>query len=159
MASTPARSRRGNILRALQRQLESITTGNGYTHTLKTVTTAVKSWSSLTEPECPIVFIIDDETNYKYNPGTLGERSWTIQLMGVMKNETQIDMEELIADIEECLVSNERLRFADDAGQVCNHIRIKNIVTDNQLFSEIEGSQLFKVTLEVNYTVRITSIR
>lgn len=158
MASTPPRSRRGKILVNLQRQLESITTGNGYTNTVYKVTTNLKNWSDTPEPETPVIYIVDESTSYTYHAGTTTEREWAVALYGVMKNREQTDLEEFIADVEECLTKNVTLAF-DGAGPVVSHIRIHEIVTDNQLFSEIEGSQLFKVALTIRYIACITNIR
>ncbi len=154
-------SRRANILAGLQRTLQSITTTNGYSRNVREVTFAVRSWQSLPEAETPVIFIIDDATDYKYYPGRLTERSWTIQLFGVMKGADQLQMEEFIADIEMALVNNERLKHADlnNGAQVCNHIRIMDVVTDNQLFAQFENSQLFKITCQINYTCSVDSIR
>lgn len=158
MASTPPRSRRGQILVNLQKQLETISKDNGYTNNLYKVTTDVKSWADTPEAETPVIYIIDENTEYDYHAGKTTERIWTVGIYGVMKNKTQSDMEELIADVEECLVNNITLYFAD-TGKVASHSRIRNIVTDSQLFSEIEGAQLFKVTLDIRYIACVDQIR
>lgn len=158
MASTPPRSRRGKILVNLQRQLETITQDNGYSQNVVKVTTNVKNWSDTPEAETPIIYMVDEETDYQYRAGTTTERTWTVSLYGVMKNKEQTDLEEFIADVEECLTKNVTLTF-DELRPVVSHIRIRNIVTDSQLFSEIEGSQLFKVTLQIHYIACITDIR
>lgn len=158
MASVPPRSRRGKILVNLQRQLETILQDNGYSQNVVKVTTNVKNWADTPEAETPIIYIVDEATEYNYHAGKTVERSWVIGLYGVMKNKEQTDLEEFIADVEECLTKNQTLHFTDTGG-VTSHIRIKEIVTDNQLFSEIEGSQLFKVTLQINYIACLDQIR
>jgi hypothetical protein len=158
MASAPPRSRRGKILQNLQRQLETITVDNGYANSVVKVTTNVKNWADTPEAETPIIYIVDDNTDYNYHAGKTVERSWFVDLYGVMKNKEQVDLEEFIADVEECLTKNQTLAFPETGG-IVSHIRIKNIVTDGQLFSEIEGSQLFKVTLQINYIACVTDIR
>jgi hypothetical protein len=158
MPSSPPRSRRAKILNNLQRQLETITVANGYSRDVYKVTTSVKAWRDTPEAETPVIYIIDDSTRYEYHPGRLTERTWTISLFGVMKSQTQSDMEELISDIEDCLQANVPLAFPD-TGRVVAHHRITQIVTDNQLFSEIEGSQLFKMTIDFIYTACVDQIR
>ncbi len=157
MPDTSPRSRRGKILKNLQLQLETITEDNGYTTTVQKVTTAVKNWNDTAEAECPVIYIIDENTQYTYHAGKLTERVWTIGLYGVMKNKSQTEMEEFISDIEECLNKNQRLAFPEN--QPISYSRIKNIITDNQLFSEIEGSQLFKITVDLTYTACVDAIR
>jgi hypothetical protein len=158
MASSPPKSRRAKILVNLQRQLETITKDNGYTQNVYKVTTNVKTWADTPEAETPVIYLIDENTDYNYHAGKTTERTWTIGIYGVMKNKEQVDMEELIADIEECLLTNVTLYF-EDTGRVASHSRIRNIVTDNQFFSEIEGAQLFKITLDINYVACVDQIR
>jgi hypothetical protein len=145
------RSRRARILKNLQRQLETITTANLYAHTVHKVTTHVRNWDETPAAETPCIYIVDETTNYLYNAGKLLEHEWFVALYGVMKQKSQLEMEEFIADIEECLNKNKTLGFPDSPGPVA-YMKIKNIITDNQLFSEVEGSQLFKVIVEIKYT-------
>lgn len=145
------RSRRARILINLQRQLETITKANGYTHSIHKVTTNVKNWNDTPEAETPVLYIIDEHTRYIYHAGKTLEHEWNIGLFGVMKNQTQVEMEELIADIEECLMKNVTLQFDEVYPGPISHLRIQDVVTDNQLFSEIEGSQLFKVLITFKY--------
>jgi hypothetical protein len=153
------RSRRANILANLQRQLETITTDNGYTSSVQKVTTSVKNWNDTAEAECPVLYLVDENTQYTYHAGKKTERTWTVSIYGVMKNKSQMEMEELIADIEEALMKNQTLTFEDYNPGPLAYIRIQNIVTDNQLFSEIEGSQLFKITLLLSYTACVDQVR
>lgn len=143
-------SRRGLILANLQRQLETITTGNGYSRTAYKVTTNVHNWHETPAAETPVIYIVDESTQPKYNAGKLLEFEWQVGLFTVMRDRTQLEMEDFVSDIVECLFKNVTLAF-DDVRAI-SHLRVLNIVTDNQLFSEIEGSQLFKITLELRYT-------
>lgn len=145
------RSRRAKILVNLQRQLETITVANGYATTLHTVTTRVRNWHETPEAETPCLYIIDENTRYIYHAGKTLEHEWTIGLFGVMKNRSQVEMEELIADIEECLFKNGTLSFDGIRPGPISHLRITNVISDSQLFSELEGSQLFKVEVSFKY--------
>lgn len=147
----PANSRRGKILENLIRQLQTITTANGYVNNVHTVTTAVTDWRNKPKAETPIIFVVDESTRYDYSPGRLTERTWTLGLYVIMRNSTQSQLEEFITDIELSLNANQRLAF-DDTGAVCAHHRIRNIVTDNQLFSLIDGTQMANITIELIYT-------
>lgn len=151
------RSRRGKILLNLQKQLETITTGNGYTNNIYKVTTDTRNWSDTPEPETPVIYIVDESTGYTYHAGKTTEREWNIALYGVMKNKSQIEMEEFIADVEECLMKNVTLAF--DGVGVVSHSRITDIVTDGQFFSEIEGTQLFRVGVVLRYIACVDDIR
>jgi hypothetical protein len=148
----PSPSRRGQILVALQKQLETITTANDYSISVYKVTTAVKSWQDTPVAETPVIYIIDESTRPVYHAGKLNEFEWQVGLFVVMKDRTQVEMEEHISDIMTCLFKNVTLYDADTQTRTISHLRILNIVTDNQLFSEIEGAQLFKITLEIRYT-------
>lgn len=152
------KSRRARILYALQLALETIKKENGFATDVYRVTTAVKSWRDVTEDQSPTLYIIDENTQYEYKATAMVERTWSIGLYGVMKNQDQYKMEELIADIEECLAKNERLQYPGEPGPV-SYSRITNITTDNQLFSEIEGMQLFKISLNLKYIACINKIR
>jgi hypothetical protein len=151
------RSRRAKILRNLQRQLETITTGNGYSITVNQVTMNLKNWHDTPAPETPIIYLIDNSTQPKYNPGKLLEWEWSVSLFTVMKDRSQIEMEEFISDILECLYKNVTLAF--DGERTIAHLRIDNIVTDGQFFSEVEGSQLFRIDINLLYTGCIDAIR
>lgn len=145
------RSRRARILVNLQRQLDTILKTNGYATDVFKVTTHVQSWSATPAAECPVIYIVDEKTRYVYGPTKTIEKEWDIGLFGVMKDRTQLEMEELVADIEECLFKNVTLAFDGERG-VVSHMRITDIQTDAQLFSEIEGSQLFKMSIVLRYT-------
>lgn len=147
---TPPNSRRAQILNNLVRQLQTITISNGYSHDVVEVTTSVTDWRSRPEVQCPVLYAVDSSTEYKYHSGKLTERNWMIDIYGVM-HEDQLRMEECLTDVEQCLMANQRLAFVD-TGAVASYVRIRNITTDNQLFSEINNLQLFKISIEVSYT-------
>jgi hypothetical protein len=152
------RSRRGQILLNLQAQLAKISVANGYTIDVKNVTQDLKNWTDTPEAETPVIYIIDNSTVPKYHPGKLLDWEWSVSLFAVMKNRSQAQMEELISDIMECLYKN--VTLADDSGaRTISHMRIENIVTDGQFFSQHEGSQLFRIDLQLIYTSCIDAIR
>lgn len=144
-------SQRAKILNNLQRQLRTITTTNGYSRNIYDASLTVKTWTQVPEANTPTVFIVDEDAQYTYHPGKLIEVQWNIALYGVMKNKTQLEMEEFISDMDVCLTQNASLSFSD-TGKVVSHIRIRNVITDDQLFAEIDGSQLFKMTISLIYT-------
>lgn len=158
MPSNPLKSRRAKILNNLIRQLQTITVTNNYSRDVYKVTTDVKAWIDTPAAETPTVYVIDERTTPEYHAGKLLNWSWIIGLYGVMRNQTQLDMEEFIADVIECLTKNQRLAFSD-TGPVSAHFRVKEIATDSQLFSEIEGSQLFKISIEIIYTSCVDNVR
>lgn len=158
-AQATIQSRRGKILSALRAQLFTIQQNNGYATNVKNVSLDVKLWEELGPTDCPYLFIIDGRTKYQYHPGTLTERLWYVDIFGVLKQGTQLDMEELIADIETCLMNNVTLSADGVTKGPIDHHRIGEIITDNQLFRQIDGSQLFKITLELVYTAQIGAVR
>lgn len=145
------RAQRSLILENLQRQLRTIKAADGYSRDIYDASFDVKTWDQLPEAETPMVYIIDQRTQYQYHPGRLVEVTWDINLFGIMKNASQMEMEDFIADIDICLTKNALLSFPE-TGQVVSHIRIRDIVTDNQLFSQVDNSQLFKITISLIYT-------
>jgi hypothetical protein len=153
------RSRRARILKNLQRQLETITLANGYAQPVYKVTMNVKNWHDTPQAETPTIYIVDDQTRPVYHAGRLVEWEWDIDLYGVMRDKSQLEMEELISDLIDCLFVNITLSFDGVRPGPVAHIRVKNIVTDNQLFSEIEGSQLFKMSITVKYTACVEDTR
>src|SRR5216684_2725311 len=106
MASDPANSRRARILNNLQRQLLTIKASSGYSRDIFDATTKVQTWAQVPEANTPIVFIIDENTQYAYHPGRIIEVTWSVALYGVMKNQTQLHMEEFISDLDTCLTKN-----------------------------------------------------
>lgn len=153
------RSRRARILKNLQRQLETITIANGYSADVYKVTTNVKSWHDTPAAETPVIYILDEETGPIYHAGKLLEWEWQVALFTVMRDKTQLEMEEHVSDIMECLNKNMTLSFDGIRPGPSVSILVHKILTDNQLFSEIEGSQLFKIVLLIKYTACLDSIR
>lgn len=151
-------SQRGQILVNLQKQLLTISKANGYVNDVYDVSFVVKTWDQVTEQETPVLYIVDETAQYQYHPGRLVEVIWGLSLYGVMKNHTQDEMEDFISDIDFCLTKNTGLGFPETVtpgnalGNVASQIRIRNITTDGQFFSKIDGSQLFKVSIDVLYT-------
>lgn len=143
------RSRRARIMLNLQRQLQTILKTNGYATDVCTVSFNVKNWHQISEAETPVIYLVDEQTIHEYHPTKTLGKIWTYGLFGYMRGKTQIEMEELIADIEECLFKNITLSFDGIVPGPVSHMRIRNVTTDNQMFSEIEGSQLFKITLDI----------
>lgn len=151
MSANPPNSQRAKILNNLQRQLLTITQANGYSRNIYDATMFVKTWAQVAEAETPVIYIVDEDTAYKYGEGRFITVTWNIALYIVMKGATTLDLEEFISDVDTCLVANAPLGFSD-TGPVISYIRIKNIITDNQLFAEIEQSQLAKITVALTYT-------
>ena len=158
MPASPPLSKRGKILNNLIRQLQTITPDNGYAQNVVEVTSNVKGWLDKVGAETPVLYIVDDNTVYTYHAGRLTEREWNVSIIGHMRDRLQTDMEELISDIETCLFKNVTLNFPE-TGATCSHLRITNIITDNQLFSEVEGSQLFRVNIVIRYTSPVDNVR
>lgn len=152
-------SRRGRIWDNLIRQLQTITHANGYDSEPAKVTTATPNWNDLRADETPLLVVIDNSQQFNYHAGRLNERVWSLDIFGIMRGQTQDDMEVLLADIEDCLMANVTLTFDNVQPPVCSHIRIRNIVTDRQMFYADEQSQLFKVTIDVIWTNSIQAIR
>ena len=144
-------SRRARIIEALVKQLKTISIANGYYTNVNEVSLDVKNWQDKPEAETPVLYVIDERTAPQYHAGRTLEVSWFFGIYGYMRNKSQYEMEEFIADIEKCLDNNRQLSFNGERGLV-NHHRVIDITTDNQMFSEIEGSQLFKIGLEILYT-------
>jgi hypothetical protein len=153
------RSRRARILTNLQKQLQTITVANGYSRSVHTVTTDVKSWQDTPEAETPVIYIIDNQTNPKHHAGKLIEWEWSVSLFCVMKNRSQIEMEEFVSDVMECVEKNRTLADLTSGAREVSNTRVDGIVTDGQFFSVNEGSQLFRVDLTIFYTACVDAIR
>lgn len=153
------KSRRAKIMVNLQKQLETITAGNGYSRSVHTVTTQVKNWEDTPAAETPVIYLIDNSTEPKYNAGKLLEWDWSMSLFCVMKDCSQVEMEEFISDVMECLYKNVTLADLTTGERTISHLRIENILTDGQFFATHEGSQLFRVDLSLIYTGCIDRIR
>lgn len=146
----PSTSRRGRILENLIAQLQTITTANGYSQNVAEVTMDVRTWGEKPAAECPVIYIVDESTTLNYKPTKTLEMEWQVALFAYMRDQSQIQMEEFVSDIVQCIFKN--VTLADTLGnKSVSHVRVRNIVTDNQLFSQIEGSQLFKITLDLLY--------
>lgn len=148
MAST---SRRGRILENLMAQLSTITKVNGYSEDTVEVSMNVRNWHERPAAECPVIFVVDESTTPIYHPTKTLEMEWQVALFAYMRDRTQIQMEEYISDIIQCLFRNVTLADTPGGTKSISHLRILNITSDNQMFSEIEGSQLFKITLNLKY--------
>jgi len=143
---TNMKSRRAKILTALHGILELVKKSNGYNHTLQNVSFDVRGWDTVVEAETPIVFIVDDKTSsIKRHAGRQREYIWQIRLFGIVKERTLVEFEEIITDIEECIENNYTL-----AGTV-SKVEINQVVTDNQLFSEKDGTHLFEIEIAAEY--------
>lgn len=145
-------SRRGRILKNLLRQLATISKENGYATDLVRATTNIKNWDQTTAAETPVVYVVDMDSNPQYHASKLTEWEWRINLTGLMRDKSQIEMEDLVADIQDCLFKNITLSFDGEIPGPCSQIRIGTIATDGQLMNEIDGSQLFTIQIQVKYT-------
>lgn len=143
-------SQRGKILQNLQRQLQTITVANGFSRDVQDVSFNVQTWTQVPEANTPVIYIIDETASYAYHPGKLIEVTWNISLFVVLKNRSQTDLEEFLSDIDYCLTLNQPLSFSD-TGIVASQVRLRNIITDRQMFAEIENSQLAKISIDVIY--------
>lgn len=152
-------SRRGRIMTNLQRQLQTITKLNGYATDVYGVSFDVRNWHETPEAETPVIYIVDENTTQNYMPGKTLPREWTIGIYGVMRNRTQVEMEELISDIETCLQANQTLSFDGEIPGPVAHHRVTNITTDNQLFSQIDGTLLFKLSVTFLYVQCVDNSR
>lgn len=152
MSELNPRSRRGRILNNLIRQLKTISVANGYATNVCNVTTEIRNWAETPAAETPVIYIVDMGGRPQYFPSRLTEWTWTLHLTGLMKDQTQIQMEEMVSDIEDCLFANGTLAFDAIYPGPAAQIRIQQVLTDGQLMRELDGSQLFTVTIEVKYT-------
>lgn len=152
MSETSPRSRRGRILNNLISQLKTITKANGYATSVCNVTTEIRNWDQTPSVETPVIYIIDMGSRPQYHAGRLTEWTWTVHLTGLMKDATQIQMEELVSDIQDCLFANGTLSVAGEVPGPAAQIRVQQVVTDGQLMRELDGSQLFTITIEIKYT-------
>jgi hypothetical protein len=145
-------SRRGRILKNLLRQLSTIAKADGYNTDLAKATTQIKNWDQTTSAECPVIFVIDMDSTPTYHSSKLTEWDWQINLTGLMKDRSQLEMEDLVADVQDCLFKNITLSFDGEIPGPCSQIRIGRVATDGQLMHEIDGSQLFTIQIHVKYT-------
>ena len=141
-------SQRARILEAIRLILSTITTGRGYSKTVCEVGYDVKGWQTKSEDQTPVIYIIDDTTDITRHAGCVREYRWRVRLYGVFKggNNSIIDVEKFITDIEQCIYDNNSL-----AAEV-NKVEVDSIATDNQLFSVQQDTHLFEIVLLVEYT-------
>lgn len=152
MSAEKPMSRRGRILKNLIRQLQTIRKDNGYATNVHNVTTEIRNWNDTPAAETPVIYVVDMDSNPQYHASRLTEWDWRIHLSGYMRDYSQIEMEELVSDIQDCLFKNGTLSFDGETPGPCAQIRIGTVATDGQLFREIDGSQLFTVQIVVKYT-------
>ena len=138
------RSRRLKILKAIQAILSTITESRGYSRTVVDVRTDAKSWRDVSEPETPVIFLIDDLVQIVRYAGKTRAYTWTVRAFGVLKETTLEEFEEFIADVEQCIEDNSHL-----AGTV-NKCEIQQVITDNQLFDNT-NTRLFEIELRCEY--------
>ncbi len=153
MAANPPNSRRAKIINNLIRQLQTITIANDYSHDVREVSSDVRTWDTFTDQDTPTIFVVDEDTAIDGHPGKLVTIAWKVALFCIMRDESQMDMEEFISDIISCISKNTTLSFPD-TGKVLSQIRVTNITSDNQFFSKIDNSQLFRVTLSLVYVTQ-----
>lgn len=130
---------------SLQEVLKTITKANGYTKTVNTVDIDIKDMQGVQEHESPAIFILDVNQSKKKGVSKLREITWNIALYGVVRGETLVSFEEIIADIEDAIEDNFTLAGSASKAEV------ENIATDNQLFADT-GTFIFEMELVINYT-------
>ncbi len=143
-AANVFKSRRLRILKALQSILQTITIANGYTRDIQDVRMDTKSWRDVSAPECPIIFLVDDQVQIVRHAGKTREYVWTIRMFGVLKETTLEEFEEFISDVEECIEDNNHL-----AG-IVNKAEIQQVITDNGLFDNT-NTRLFEIELRCEF--------
>lgn len=146
------RSRRGRILKNLIRQLQTISVANGYATDIVNVTTEIRNWDQTEEAQTPVLYIIDMGSTPQYNASRLTEWTWRLNLTGLLKNASQQAMENMCADIMDCLFANGTLSFDGEIPGPSAQVRISNVVTDGQFMRELDGSQLFTISINVLFT-------
>jgi hypothetical protein len=139
-------SKRIRVLEALRLILATITKDNGYLTDVMEVSYDVKSWRDKSVGQTPVIYLVDDTTFLVTHAGCIREYQWMVRLFGVIRERTIIEFEQFMADVEEAIYDNNTL-----FGQA-NLMRVENISTDNQLFSEIDGTHLFEMETKILYT-------
>jgi hypothetical protein len=142
----PIRSKRGRIRRAVKELMATITKSRGYSIDVVEASYNVKGWESKAAPETPVIYIIGDTQQIVKHAGRIREYTWTLRLFGVVRERTIEELDEFLADIEESIDDNNSL-----FGEV-NKVEVPEVSTDNQLFSEFDGTHLFEVVIDVEYT-------
>lgn len=144
----PIKSKRFRLMEAMRLLMESVTITNGYNTNVIEVSFDVKSWRDKSAPQTPVVYIIDDFTKITKHAGCVREYEWTIRLFGVCREKSMQEFEEFIADLEEAIMTNNSL-----FGEV-NLMWVPEITTDNQMFSEFDGTRLYEMTVVLAFTRR-----
>lgn len=138
------KSRRLKILKALQSILKTVTKSRGYTQDVMDVRMDSKSWRDVSQPDTPVIFLIDDMVQIQRYAGKTREYVWTIRAFGVVKGTTLDEFEEFIADVEQCIEDNSHL-----CGTV-NKCEIQQVITDNQMFDNTD-TRLFEIELRAEF--------
>jgi len=148
-------SKRVRLMKGLEALLKTITTAKGYTTNVESVSFDVKSWRDLPADQTPVIYIVDGSTQITRHAGCIREYVWKIELFGCVKDKDFISFEEFISDVEQCIYDNRSL-----FGEV-NKMEIVDIVTDNQLFSEINGngSRLYSMFVDLEFTRKVDNSR
>lgn len=141
-------SKRARILRGIELLLKTITKDAGYVEGLQNTSFDVKSWRDIAADQTPIAYIVDSNTVLVRHAGCIREYVWDIEVFGCVKEKDIWTFENVIADIEQAIDDNNTL-----FGEV-NKMEVENILTDNQLFSQVQsnGAQLFSMIVKVEFT-------
>lgn len=152
---SPITSKRARILEAMRLILQTITTIKGYSESVCEVSYDVKGWQEKSEDQTPVIYIIDDTTEITKHAGCIREYEWRVRLYGIYRggDNSIIDVEKFITDIEQCIYDNNTL-----ASQV-NKMEILTVTTDNQLFSVQQDTHLFEIVVGVEYTRKARDAR
>lgn len=138
------KSRRMRILKAIQYYLQTIKMERGYSTNITDVRMDAKSWRDVSAQECPVVFIIDDMVQITRNAGKNRMYIWTVKIFGVVKERSFEQFEEFIADVEQCMETNNHL-----AGTV-SKAEVNQLITDNQMFDNTD-TRLFEMDITCEY--------
>lgn len=122
-------SRGSDILTALKTRLEKITVANGYGRTVKNVRLSKSAMDlDIPPPDCPVIEIYQEESIPEH--GASGHWSVNLQIMLLLidvKDATDLDMEDFLADVRACL-------YADDPnGSGNSGITLGGVVTSVKL--------------------------
>jgi len=138
-------SRRGKILKAIELLLETVLKKNGYKTNICKVSFDVRMWQDVTAGQTPAVFTIDGPVDFVRHASRVRFATWQIGLFGVVKELNFFEFEDFIGDLKEMLETNSVL-----LGTV-NKIEVANILTDNQLFSQKDGTHLFNIETQAEF--------
>lgn len=148
-------SKRARLLKGLEYLFKSVTKGNGYIVGAENVSFDVKGWRDLPADQTPVVYLIDGVTLPVRHAGCVREYVWDIEVFGCVKDKDIWTFESFISDLEQAIDDNNTL-----FGEV-NKMEVENILTDNQLFSQIQenGAQLFSMIVKLEFTRRARNPR